>query len=330
MLLNNRRRVLFAYSRLLLLKQLAAILLTVFLSIATWGQTFVQQGSKLVANDAANFSTLGRSVALSADGNTAVLGGYGDDNGKGAAWVYSRSNGVWSQQGTKLVGVGAIGASGQGQCVDISSDGNTIVVGGFRDNNGLGAVWVYKHINGTWVQEGQKLVGSGSASRAYQGYGVAISGDGNTIISGGYLDNLNAQGAAWIFTYQNGVWVQQGNKLTGTTSSVTFSSQAASVGLSYDGNTAIIGGSNDNNATGGAWIFKRNGNAWTQQGNKLVGTGSVGFARQGTFVSISADGKTVILGGPSDNRDQSPQIQIMASVRRGYLLSLITYGRNRE
>jgi hypothetical protein len=55
----------------------------------------------------------GRSVALSGDGNTAVVGGPGD-NPNGAAWVFTRSGGIWTQQGNKLVGTGATGNAGQG------------------------------------------------------------------------------------------------------------------------------------------------------------------------------------------------------------------------
>jgi hypothetical protein len=45
--------------------------------------------------------------------------------GIGAAWVYTRSNGVWTQQGSKLVGTGAVGNAEQGWSVSLSSDGNT-------------------------------------------------------------------------------------------------------------------------------------------------------------------------------------------------------------
>ena len=58
--------------------------------------------------------TKGISVSLSADGNTAIVGGYGDNSNAGAAWVWTRSGGVWTQQGTKLVGSGAVGDAQQG------------------------------------------------------------------------------------------------------------------------------------------------------------------------------------------------------------------------
>ncbi|HWY77325.1 MAG TPA: hypothetical protein VN281_17000, partial [Verrucomicrobiae bacterium] len=75
---------------------------------------FTQQGSKLVGSDAIGLADQGHSVALSADGNTAIMGGYLDNNGAGAAWVYTRIGGVWTQQGSKLVGTGAVGDTEQG------------------------------------------------------------------------------------------------------------------------------------------------------------------------------------------------------------------------
>jgi hypothetical protein len=44
---------------------------------------------------------------------------------------------------------------------------------------------------------------------------------------------------------------------------------------------------------------------FTQQGPKLVGTGAIGNAQQGTSVALSGDGNTAIVGGPFDN-NQSP------------------------
>jgi flagellar basal body rod protein FlgF len=53
---------------------------------------------------AVGLSLQGQAVALSADGNTAIVGGLGDNDYTGAIWIFTRSNGVWSQQGNKLVG----------------------------------------------------------------------------------------------------------------------------------------------------------------------------------------------------------------------------------
>jgi hypothetical protein len=138
-------------------------------------------------------------VAISADGTTAILGGPGDNSYAGAVWMFTRSGGVWSQQGSKLVGTDAVGAADQGNSVAISVDGNTAIVGGWNDNSAAGAAWVFRRSGGVWSQQGSKLVGADAVGGATQGYSVTISGDGNTAIVGGSGDN-SAAGAAWVFT----------------------------------------------------------------------------------------------------------------------------------
>ena len=48
-----------------------------------------QQGSKLLGNDTAGSPQQGTSVALSADGSTAIVGGPYDNGTAGAAWAYA-------------------------------------------------------------------------------------------------------------------------------------------------------------------------------------------------------------------------------------------------
>jgi len=115
---------------------------------------FTQQGPKLVGTGAKQPAEQGLSVALSGDGNTAIVGGPFDGL-VGAAWVYTRSGGLWSQQGDKLVGsgvAGSLGAALQGYSVSLSGDGNTAIVGGPYDNNFAGAAWVYTRSGGVWSQ----------------------------------------------------------------------------------------------------------------------------------------------------------------------------------
>jgi hypothetical protein len=118
----------------------AALLFSSQLALAQ----FTQQGSKLVGTGAVGQSAQGFSVALSADGNTAIVGGIEDNSYAGAAWVYTRSSqGLWTQQGSKLVGTGAVGNAQQGFSVALSGDGNTAFVGGPADNSVAGAAWVF-------------------------------------------------------------------------------------------------------------------------------------------------------------------------------------------
>ena len=75
---------------------------------------FTQQGNKLVGTSGSNFASQGGSVALSADGNTMIVGGFGDNTNMGAAWVFTRTNGTWTQQGGKLVGTVPAAPAGVG------------------------------------------------------------------------------------------------------------------------------------------------------------------------------------------------------------------------
>jgi hypothetical protein len=259
------------------------------------GGVWTQQGAKLVANDAVGQAQQGTSVALSADGNTVIVGGFSDNSQTGAAWVYTRNNGVWTQQGSKLVGAGAVGNARQGQSVALSADGSTAIVGGYYDNSAAGAAWVYTRSGGVWTQQGSKLVGSGAVQNAEQGISTALSADGNTAIVGGPSDNSGA-GAAWVYTRSGTSWTQQGSKLVGT-DAVGNALQGSSVSLSADGSTAIVGGYEDNGNTGAAWVYTRSGGVWTQQGGKLVAVGSL----QGLSVALSADGNTAVVGGPGDS-----------------------------
>ena len=170
--------------------------------------------------------------------------------------------------------------------------------GGYNDNSGQGAAWVFTRSGSTWTQQGNKLVATGSTGSAAQGISVSLSADGNTAIVGGEGDN-----AAWVFTRSGSSWSQQGGKLEGT-GSVGDAQQGISVSLSADGNTAIMGGVTDDVGLGAAWVFTRSGSSWSQQGGKLVGTSSVGAANQGWSIALSADGNTAIVGGRLDNSDQ--------------------------
>jgi hypothetical protein len=74
---------------------------------------FSPQGPKLVGSGESGIPRQGSAVALSADGNMAIVGGLNDNGNSGAAWSFTRSTGTWSRQGTKLIGTGAAGAAQQ-------------------------------------------------------------------------------------------------------------------------------------------------------------------------------------------------------------------------
>jgi len=261
---------------------------------------FVQQGSKLKGNDAVGGAVdQGYSVGLSSDGNTAVVGGPIDNTNTGAAWVYTRSSGAWTQQGKKLVGTTSAGPSQQGTSVAISGDGNTILVGGPADSGSGGAAWVFTRSGGNWTQFGPKLAPPDGSGAAF-GTSVALTPDGATAVIGGPHDNGSA-GAVWVFTRGSSGYSVAGPKLSLGTS---FLELGYSVAVSSNGATIVAGAPFDNGTTGSAYVFARSGNTWSQQA-QLSGSAASGNPQQGRSVAISSDGSTAIVGGPLDRDSNS-------------------------
>jgi hypothetical protein len=265
------------------------------------GTSWSQQGTKLTASDAnpvygANFGT---SVALSADGNTALIGGPRESGIVGAAWVFTRAGTTWSQQGPKLTANDQNGTGRFGWSVALSADGNTALVGNYFDNAAVGAAVVFTRAGTTWSQQGPKLTASGETGAGEFGLSVALSADGTTALIGGYRDNGDV-GAAWVFTRTGASWSQQGARLTAGDENGP-GRFGDSVALSADGNTALIGGYRDNGSVGAAWLFTRAGATWSQQGAKLAPKDENGSAEFGSGVALSADGRTALVGGWSDN-----------------------------
>jgi len=283
---------------------LARLLLGCILFACPAQAQWVERGAKIAGTGASRSDTArqGSALALSADGTTAIEGGPYDDNGRGAAWVFTRSGNTWVQQGAKLSAADSIGERVfQGRSVALSADGNTALIGGDGDSDATGAAWVFTRADGVWTEQA-KLTGSGAAGKSGQGSAVGLSADGNTALIGGMSDGDGA-GAAWVFTRANGIWTQQGAKLTGS-GAVGPASQGHFVALAADGNTALIGGSTDDHNQGAVWIFTRSGDAWTQQGNKLVGSESAGpVVYRGYGAALSGDGNTAVTAGYGDDHN---------------------------
>jgi len=256
------------------------------------------QGVKLSASDFNGNGRVGSAAAISGDANTVALGGPADNSSVGAAWIFARAGGPWTQQANKLVGTGAVGAAHQGFSVALSADGNTLAEGAPYDNGNAGAVWVFTRTGSTWTQQGSKLVGTGEVGPGDQGYSVALSADGNTLVDGSATDN-GGVGAVWVFTRSGGTWTQQGTKLVGT-GAIGAPQQGLSVAISADGKTLAEGGNADNSQMGATWVFTRNGSSWSQQGGKLVGTGWATPAWQGFATALSSDGNLLLVGAPAD------------------------------
>ncbi len=264
--------------------------------------------TKLTASDAAAGDSFGGEVAIS--GNTAVVGASNDNtpagNDAGSAYVFVRSNGVWSEQ-AKLTASDAVAYDRFGNSVAISGD--TIVVGAFFDDTSAGqdkgSAYVFVRSNGVWSEQA-KLTASdaeieddvppGPIGADLFGASVAISG--NTIVVGAFLDNTTAgweAGSAYVFVRSNGVWSEQA-KLTASDAAAL---DVFGVSVAISGDTAVVGATGSGFQTiGSAYVFVRSNGVWSEQA-KLTASDAAVNDRFGVSVAISGD--TIVVGAPEDD-----------------------------
>jgi hypothetical protein len=269
----------------------------------------LQAAAGLVASEGSVASQFGSSVSLASDGRTALVGAPGDSGGRGAAWVFVKTEAGWTQQGAKLAPDEALESAQAGSAVALSGDGNVAIVGAIGYDGGRGAAWIFTRSGGTWTQSGPRLEPSDAESEPHNvlfGASVALSANGSTALVGGYGDQFGGYGGAWVFVRSGDTWVQQGPRLAPASEQLGADGYYAwfgfSVALSADGNTALVGGEHDEERTGAAWVFVRSGNEWSQQGPKLL-SGALGPQLFGDSVSLSADGDTALIGGEETGGD---------------------------
>ena len=273
-------------------------------SAGSWSQQ-----AELTASDGVYDDEFGISVALSSDGNTALVGALfhtvnGNTNYQGAAYVFANSAGSWSQQQELTASDGA-GGDLFGNSVTLSSDGNTALVGAYahtvNGNRYQGAGYVFTNSAGSWSQQ-QELTASDGAESDYFGNSVALSSDGNTALVGAYAHTVNGnryQGAGYVFTNSAGSWSQQAEL---TASDGVYDDEfGISVALSSDGNTALVGALfhtvNGNRYQGAAYVFTNSAGSWSQQ-QELTASDGAGGDLFGNSVTLSSDGNTALAGAP--------------------------------
>ena len=247
------------------------------------------------------FQFFGSSVALNGDGNMLAVGAPFEssistginstpnivaNSFAGAAYVFTRSVGSWSQQA--YVKASNTGASDLfGSAVAFSSDGNTLAVGASNESSaltgviagsiddatagngasGAGAVYVFASIAGVWQQQAYVKASNTGSGDGFGGT-VALSGDGNTLavgapredsglagVTAGAVDDATAgngaidSGAAYVYVRSAGTWSQQAYvKASNPGSTDQF---GTSVALSGDGNALAVGSPLEDSGTFG-------------------------------------------------------------------------------
>lgn len=211
---------------------------------------------KLIDTTGGSDNTFGSAVALSADGNRALIGAPG---GK-TIFFFTKSGTTWTQEQLDGPGVGQYGFS-----VAVSSGTNDQlkwVVGNPEESSG-GVIHVFQRSGSSWVQSLHSPLLLQSADIAVSdrlGHSVAISHDGKTIIGGAPRKNGN-QGAAYAFTLSDTVWSQQYKFLPSDVVTNDQLGSSVALGKSPEGHdVALIGAPGGNKS----YVFKRISDVWTQ------------------------------------------------------------------
>lgn len=175
------------------------------------GGTWVQE-AKLTAGDTTTQARFGQSVAVR--GNLVVVGARDANtpvaDGAGAVYLFSHSQGRWSEFAKLYAGDGA--AEDQ-FAFNVAVSGSLIAVGARRADlpgkTNAGAVYLFQVQGKNWRQLG-KLTASDAKANDELGHSVAMSGD---FIAAGArrtdIDGKKDQGAVYLFKRSGNQWVEE-------------------------------------------------------------------------------------------------------------------------
>jgi hypothetical protein len=311
------------------------------------GSTYSEVGILTGSYASHNGDIFGISVAISADGNTIIVGAYDDNtpnnaSDSGVVYVFDRVGTTFTEVGI-LTGTYASHADDEfGNSVACSADGNTIIVGARDDNipdnaDDSGVVYVFDRVGNDFNEVGILTGTYASDLNDNFGQSIACSADGNTIVVGSNNDEVvgsgNSSGVVYVFDRVGNDFNEVGI-LTGTYASDLNDHFGISVATSADGNTIVVGSNNDEvvgsgNSSGVVYVFDREysvgiGTTFTQVGI-LTGTYASDLNDHfGRSVAISVDGNTIIVGAPGDETSGSDGYGLVYVFDREYSVGIGT------
>ncbi len=254
------------------------------------GSTWTQE-AKLLPADGASGDSFGSSVAIS--GTVVVVGAENDDDlgqSSGAAYVFSRIGGTWSQEAKLLPPDGAahdfFGAS-------VALAGQLALVGAYA-HDGLatdaGAAYVFRQDGGTWSQEAKLLPDDGSTQDLFS-FSVAMAG-GLAVIGAPWNDELGDDaGAAYVFRRDGGTWTQEAKLLPGD----GVGGDWFGLDVAFADGVAVVGAYQERPGfnSGTAYVLRRDGGTWIQEA-KLVAPDET--SDDGFGVTVGIAGNVAVVG----------------------------------
>ncbi len=224
---------------------------------------------------AVQYDSFGYSVALSADGGTALVGA-SQLFGYARAFVYEEENGNWSLAPiVTFNNLGAANGNGLGLSVALSADGTEAVVGTRAVNNDAGDAYIFTAINNIWSSTPMTIFDDPDANAGDNfGSSVSLSGDGSTALIGAPNATTGGGGAVYVFTMTNDLWAIKPVTTIIDPGSSSYDAFGYSVSLSADGSVALVGSPQPtgaalpppnppppNNGPGQAYIYEAS-NSW--------------------------------------------------------------------
>jgi hypothetical protein len=213
--------------------------------------------SKLMAANGAADDGFGRAVAIS--GDTVVVGAPGVDRlafDGGAAYVFEREGGAWTQAAELTASDGA-DSDAFGFSVGLS--GETVVVGAIYHNAARGAAYVFEPGVGGWAQVAMLMATDGLPDDRL-GYAVAISGEKAVIGARRLQAAAFGRSLAYVFEGLNGSWTQ--------TAKLGSWSSTNRVAVAIDADTILVGRDHGNlpSNSGIVYVFRPVNGVWSGVG----------------------------------------------------------------
>jgi len=229
--------------------------------------------------------SFGWSVATA--GDTAVVGDPGLDSGNGAALVFHKEHGSWTQVAELTAPDAAVNET-FGKSVAIA--GGTIVVGDPQRANVVGAAFVYTEVQGSWTQQADLTASDGESG---DGFGNSVAISGRTIVVGAPGRDSQA-GIVYVFGQAQGSWAQHDE--------LQASDGAANHEFGYpvaiSNNTIVVAAPEIDVGLGRAYVFTRHGKSWIQQAELSEAPAADGGEFPGFGWSVGVSGHTVVVGMP--------------------------------
>ncbi len=217
----------------------AAYIYTYDSSTGTWSSPVVLT----VPSGAADF---GSSVALSGNGEVALVGAPDLNSNPGAAYIYTSSTEAWSSASSPVALTVPSGAADFGLSVALSGNGEVALVGAPDLNSNPGAAYIYTNSSTGWSSTPVPL--SVPSGAVLLGWSVALSSDGTAALVG--APNVDV---SYVYNYDSGTGTWGAPvTLSAPSGAIVFGS---SVSLSSGGTVALIGALVTNNYQGAAYFY---------------------------------------------------------------------------